>query len=133
MALLLEMVANLQFGTSAAVSQEATSGLDLSHRLTDCLCRVLQLRVLDFMALSLGIVASQRPAAKQLQPKRPPQGLCFLKNYVLVLETVLVSSASMAAVLILLTHQPWFQRGNGQNIQVIAVLSSRAFVARILR
>ena len=40
MALLLEMVANLQFGTSAAVSQEATSGLDLSHRLTDCLCRV---------------------------------------------------------------------------------------------
>ena len=83
------------------------------------------------MALSLGIVASQRPAAKQLQPKRPPQGLCFLKNYVLVLETVLVSSASMAAVLILLTHQPWFQGGNGQNIQVIAVLSSRAFVACI--
>ncbi len=90
----------------------------------------MQLRVLDFMALSLGIVASQRPAAKQLQLKRPPQGLCFLKNYVLVLETVLVSSASMAAVLILLIHQPWFQGGNGQNIQVIAVLSGRAHILR---
>ena len=85
----------------------------------------MQLRVLDFMALSLGMVASLRPAAKQLQPKRPPQGLCFLKNYVLVVETVFVSSASMAAVLILLTHQPWFQGGTGQNIQVIDVLSSR--------
>lgn len=93
----------------------------------------MQLRVLDFMALLLGIVASQRPAAEQLQPRRPPQGICFLKNYVLVLESVLVSSASMAAVLILLTHQPWFQGGNGQNIQVIAALLGRAHVAHILR
>ena len=90
----------------------------------------MQLRVLDFMALLLGIVASQRPAAELLQPRRPPQGICFLKNYVLVLESVLVSSASMAAVLILLTHQPWFQGGNGQNIQVIAVLSGRAHILR---
>ncbi|KAA6424997.1 MAG: hypothetical protein FRX49_05171 [Trebouxia sp. A1-2] len=49
-----------------------------------------QLHVMDFMASSLGLVASLRPAAKQLQPKRPPQGLCLLMNYVLVLETVLV-------------------------------------------
>jgi len=120
-------------GTSAAVTQEATSGLDWSHSFTNCLCCLLQLRVLDFMALSLGMVASLRPAAKQLQPKCPPQGLCSLKNYVLVLETVLVSSASMAAVLVLLAHQPWFKGGNGQNIQVIAALSGRACVAHILR
>lgn len=39
MALLLGFwVANQQFGTSAAVAQEATSGFDLSHGLTNDLC-----------------------------------------------------------------------------------------------
>ena len=39
MALLLGvLVANRQFGTSAAVSQNTTSGLDLSHGLTNNLC-----------------------------------------------------------------------------------------------
>jgi len=39
MALLLGvLVANRQFGTSAAVSKEATSGYDLSHGLTNTLC-----------------------------------------------------------------------------------------------
>lgn len=123
-------MAHQQYSTSAAVTPEAASGLDFAQGLTIGLCCLLQLHVMDFMASSLGLVASLRPAAKQLQPKRPPQGLCLLMNYVLVLETVLVSSASMAAVLILLTHQPWFQGSNGQNIQLIAVSPSRAFCAK---
>ena len=76
---------------------------------------LLQLRVVDFMALSLGMVASLRPAARQLQPKRPPQGLLSLKNCILVLETLLVLAVSEIAVLTLLVHQPWFRGGNGQN------------------
>ena len=80
-----------------------------------CVCAWLQLRVLDFMALSLGMVASLRPAAQQLQPKRPPQDLMSVKNCVLVLETLLVSAVSEVAVLVLLTHQPWFHGGTGQN------------------
>ena len=67
------------------------------------------------MALSLGMVASLRPAAHQLQPKRPPQALLSLKNCVLVLATLLVSAASEVAVLALLVNQPWFHEGNGQN------------------
>lgn len=80
-----------------------------------CVRACLQLRVLDFMALSLGMVASLRPAAQQLQPKRPPQDLMSLKNCVLVLETLLVSAVSTVATLALLTHQSWFHGGTGQN------------------
>lgn len=74
------------------------------------------------MALSLGMVASLRPAAKQLQPRRPPQALLSLKNCVLVLATLLVSAVSEVAVLALLVKQPWFHGGNGQNKWVCSVL-----------
>lgn len=81
-------------------------------------CHGLQLRVLDFLALSLGLVSAIRPAASQLQAQRPPQGLCSLKTVVLVLETVAVFGASEAIVLHLMTDQPWYHGGTGQTKEV---------------
>ncbi len=78
----------------------------------------LQLRVLDFMVLSLGIVATQRAAATQLQAKRPPQGLCCVKTAVLVLESILIFAVTQVVVLTLLTRQPWFTGTTGQNHEV---------------
>ena len=79
------------------------------------------------MALSLGTVASLRPAAQQLQAKRPPQQLLCLKNCVLVFETVVVAAVSEAAVLAMLTSQPWFTGGTGQSHEVRLVPQERWF------
>ena len=78
----------------------------------------MQLRVLDFLALSLGLVSALRPAATQLQAHRPPQGLCTVKTAVLVVESILVFAASEAIVVHVMTKQPWFTGGTGQNIEV---------------
>jgi len=86
-------------------------------------CHELQLRVLDFLALSLGLVSALRPAATQLQAQRPPQGLCTVKTAVLVLESILVFAASEAIVLHVMTKQPWFTGGTGQNIEVNGINS----------
>jgi len=87
------------------------------------MCHALQLRVLDFLALSLGLVSALRPAAKQLQAQRPPQGLCIVKTAVLVFESILVFAASEAIVLHVMTKQPWFTGGTGQNIEVTGIES----------
>lgn len=82
------------------------------------MCHELQLRVLDFLALSLGLVSALRPAATQLQVHRPPQGLCTVKTAVLVLESILVFATSEAVVVYVMTKQPWYIGGTGQNIEV---------------
>ncbi|KAL0045330.1 hypothetical protein WJX82_003893 [Trebouxia sp. C0006] len=64
---------------------------------------VTQLRVLDFLALSLGLVSALRPAATQLQVHQPPQGLCTVKTVVLVLESILVFATSEAVVVYVMT------------------------------
>lgn len=51
----------------------------------------VQIRILDFMAISMGIVAGVRPEAPLLQPIRPPRRLCTVKNYVLVSVTMLIA------------------------------------------
>lgn len=87
-------------------------------------CHGLQLRVLDFLALSLGCVSALRPAASQLQAQRPPQGLCSLKAVVLVLETMAVLGATEAIVLHLMTKQPWYHGGTGQTKEVSSCKSN---------
>ncbi len=82
------------------------------------MCHELQLRVLDFLALSLGLVSALRPAATQLQVHQPPQGLCTVKTAVLVLESILVFATSEAVVVYVMTKQPWYTGGTGQNIEV---------------
>ena len=63
---------------------------------------------MDFMAITLGVVASLRPAAAELIPARPPQKISTYKNLVLLVGTVTVSAMSYWAALTLLYHQPWF-------------------------
>lgn len=60
------------------------------------------------MAITLGVVASLRPAAAELAPARPPQKISTYKNFVLLVGTMTVSAMSYWAALTFLYHQPWF-------------------------
>lgn len=75
---------------------------------------VVQIRILDFMALSMGIVAAVRPASPLLQPIRPPRSLCTLRNYVLVCETMLIACIVVFGCTRLLESQFWYTGGTGQ-------------------
>ena len=75
---------------------------------------MVQIRILDFMALSMGILAAVRPASPLLQPVRPSRSLCTLKNYVLVCETMLIASITVFGCTRLLESQPWYTGGNSQ-------------------
>lgn len=75
---------------------------------------MLQIRILDFMAISMGIVAGVRPGATLLQPVKPPSTLCTLKNYMLIGETVLIACIFVFGCVRLLLSQPWYTGGNGQ-------------------
>ncbi len=75
---------------------------------------MLQTRILDFMAISMGIVAGVRPGATLLQPVKPPSTLCTLKNYVLICETVLIACIFVFGCARLLLSQLWYTGGNGQ-------------------
>lgn len=78
----------------------------------------MQIRILDFMAISMGIVAGVRPAALLLQPGRPPRSLCTPKNYILVCETIFISCFIVFGCVRLLVSQPWYTGGNGQHDHV---------------
>ena len=79
---------------------------------------VVQTRILDFMAISMGIVAGVRPGATLLQPVKPPQTLCTLKNYVLICETALIACIIVFGCARLLLSQLWYTGGNGQSDHV---------------
>lgn len=85
---------------------------------------VVQIRILDFMALSMGIVAAVRPASALLQPVRPPRILCTLKNYVLVCETMLIASIIVFGCIRLLESQPWYTGGTSQADHVSLAFAS---------
>ena len=85
---------------------------------------VLQIHILDVMALSTGIVAAVQPAAKILQPVRPPGSLSLLKNYVLICVTMLISCAIVLGCTRLLVSQPGYSGGNAQlkHVSLLACL-----------
>lgn len=74
--------------------------------------------VYDWCALSLGLAASVRPASDTLTCGRPPQVLCTLKNYILLLLTMFVSFAMYWGCLAWLTTRPWFSGGSGTSFEV---------------
>ena len=78
----------------------------------------VQRSTLDFVAITLGVVASLRPPAPELTPHRPPQKLCTYKNCTLVFETVLCLAIQYWGLLCYLAAQPWYHGGNGSNINV---------------
>ena len=88
----------------------------------------------DWFALSLGLAASVRPASNTLTPVKPPQVLCKLKHYVLLVETMAISFAMYWGCLAWLQAQPWFTAGPGTSFQVgatrAALLSYRQLAGR---
>ncbi|DBA84346.1 TPA: hypothetical protein ACH3X2_006236 [Trebouxia sp. C0005] len=75
----------------------------------------------DFIALSLGVIASLRPASEQLLPVRPSQTLNHVKNMMLVFETLVISGLMYWACLHLLKIQSWVSTSTGKPIEGMAV------------
>lgn len=106
---------------SLAAAAISSSAISLSHISVevDCFCCVLMQRgVYDWCALSLGLAASVRPASDTLTSGRPPQVLCTLKNYTLLVLTMVLSFAMYWGCLAWLTTRPWFRNGNGTSFEV---------------
>lgn len=79
---------------------------------------LMQRGVYDWYALSLGLAASVRPASDTLTSGRPPQLLCTLKTYLLLVLTMCISFAMYWGCLAWLTTRPWFTGGNGISFEV---------------
>ena len=88
---------------------------------------VAQRSTLDFVAITLGIVASLRPAAAELTPARPPQLLSSYRNGVLLIESLAISAAMFWGAMTFLKHQPWFEGGTGTNVDVSSQLACMQF------
>lgn len=76
---------------------------------------VMQRGVYDFVALSLGVVASARPSANRLFPTPPPSKLCRPINIILLFETQFVASMMYWGCIKLLLVQDWYKGGNGSS------------------
>ena len=79
---------------------------------------MLQRGVLDFTALSLGIVCSLRPAHERLNARHPPQSLCKLQNFVLQCTTIAMCALMYWACVGFMTAQSWYTGGNGSDWKV---------------
>ena len=80
----------------------------------------MQINILDFLAISLGIVAALRPAADILQPIRPLRKLCNKTSFVLVTEHCVVACVIVFGCARVLVTQDWFTGGTGQQDLVSA-------------
>lgn len=79
---------------------------------------VAQRATLDFVAFTLGIVASLRNSVSSLTPARPPQHLTNYRNCVLLIETMIIAALHLIGCLKFLEHQSWYTGGNGQREEV---------------
>ena len=78
----------------------------------------MQRGVLDFMALSLGLICSLRPSSNRLTVKRPRQWLCKPQQFVMTSQWLLLTAGVFGFYLWYLTTQSWFTGGNGTSDQV---------------
>lgn len=79
---------------------------------------VLQRGVLDFMALSLGIACSFRPARHRLTTRPAEQSLCMAKHFIMLTMIVFMLSSVAAIYLWYMTTQPWYTGGNSSSKKV---------------
>ena len=79
----------------------------------------LQRSTIDFVAISLGVVMSLRPAASQLTVQRPPQLLCTIRNFVMLLISISITSMAYWGVMHYLQTQS-FWRDTPPNTSVSA-------------
>ena len=77
----------------------------------------LQRGLYDWVALSLALGASLRPASDALTHGRPPQMLCSVKAFILLAFTLLISGFMYWGCLAWLTSRPWYVGGTGNTYQ----------------
>ncbi len=92
----------------------------------------MQSNVIDFVAISLGIFATLRPASPFLFPDYGRCRLSHPRNYIQVAQTVLVTAIMYIVVTHLLYHESWFKGGNSIYSQVTVVSSVLLTVACLL-
>lgn len=78
----------------------------------------MQRSMIDVIAITMGYVATFKPAAAELTTKRPPQQLSQHQNRALVVVGVAVVSAMFWAATSLLHHQAWFSESTGDTSDV---------------
>ena len=93
---------------------------------------MLQRGMLDWVALSLGLAASLRPAADGLTPTRPPDMLCTVNHFLHLLVMLLVSGCMYWGCSRWLVAQAWYRGGNGSSIAVCLTATVPPFMGLIL-
>ena len=86
-----------------------------------CYCQlacVMQRSMIDVIAITMGVVATFKPAAEELTKERPPQQLSRHQNRALVVVGVVVVSAMFWATTSFLKHQAWFSESTGDTADV---------------
>ncbi len=78
----------------------------------------MQRSTIDVIAITLGFVATFKPAAAELTTERPPQQLSRHQSRATVAVGVLVVSAMYWAAVSLLRHQAWFSESTGGTADV---------------
>ena len=73
------------------------------------LASCLQRSSLDFVAISLGVVMSLRQPASELTFERPPQVLCTVRNFVMMLISVFITSMAYLGLIKYLQLQDFWQ------------------------
>ena len=69
----------------------------------------MQRSTIDFVAISLGMLISLRQAASQLTLHRPPQQLCTIRNFSMLLVSVVAFTLMYYGQMEYLRHQPFFK------------------------
>lgn len=85
-------------------------------------CVLLQTNVIDFIAISLGMVATLRSANPVLFRDFGRCCLSHPRNYIQVFQTVLVTALMYITVTHLLSHESWFKVEKGTHSQVLLLL-----------
>lgn len=69
----------------------------------------MQRSTIDFVAVSLGIVLSLRQAATELTVQRPPQLLCTVRNFAMLLISLFAPSTAYLGLNKYLQRQTFWQ------------------------
>ena len=85
-------------------------------------CVLLQTNVIDFIAISLGIVATLRSANPVLFRDYGRCRLSHPRNYIQVFQTVLVTALMYITVMHLLKHESWFKGEKYTHNKVLLLL-----------
>ena len=78
----------------------------------------MQRSMIDVIAITMGLVATFKPAAAELTTDRPPQQLSRHQNRALVVVGIAVVSAMFWAATSFLQRQAWFSESTGDTADV---------------